>query len=130
MQMSLGQKCQSMLLIAGLGIAAAVTPVLADDYFVKKFGKSDTLGHANYLTKAKAKQAAKLVTRGKVYQLGMITGPETPAYGPRKFQMIVHQLNDGSGALLGPDKLVSNDDTVVTSIGIGSQLDGFGHIGK
>ena len=130
MQLSLGQKCQSMLLIAGLGIAAAVTPVLADDYFVKKFGKSDTLGHANYLTKAKAKQAAKLVTRGKVYQLGMITGPETPAYGPRKFQMIVHQLNDGSGALLGPDKLVSNDDTVVTSIGIGSQLDGFGHFGK
>ena len=80
--------------------------------------------------KAKAKQAAELVTKGKVYQLGMVTGPKTPAYGPRKFQMIVHQLNDGSGATLGADKLVSNDDTVVTSVGIGSQLDGFGHIGK
>ena len=102
----------------------------ADDWFVSKFGKDDTLGHANYLTPKKAKEAAKLVTKGKVYQLGMVTGPDTPAYGPRKFQMIVHQLNDGSGTPIGPDNFVSNDDTVVTSIGIGSQLDGFGHFGK
>ena len=104
--------------------------VHADDWFVSKFGKNDTIGHANYLTPEKAKEAAKLVTKGKVYQLGMVTGPDTPAYGPRKFQMIVHQLNDGTGGVLGPDRLVSNDDTVVTSVGIGSQLDGFGHIGR
>lgn len=102
----------------------------ADDWFVSKFGKDDTLGHANYLTPKKAKQAAKLVTKGKVYQLGMVTGPDTPAYGPRKFQMIVHQLGDGTGTTLGPDDFVSNDDTVVTAIGIGSQIDGFGHFGK
>ena len=108
----------------------SMNAVMADEYFVKKFGKNDELGHANYLTETKAKQAAKLVTKGKVYQLGMVTGSDTPAYGTRKFQMIVHQLNDGSGALLGPDRLVSNDDTLVTSVGIGSQLDGFGHIGK
>jgi len=117
-------------IMAGLVAVSFIPSVLADDYFVKKFGNDDELGHANYLTQAKAKQAAKLVTKGKVYQLGMVTGADTPAYGPRKFQMIVHQLNDGSGALLGPDRLVSNDDTVVTSVGIGSQLDGFGHIGK
>lgn len=115
---------------AGLLLCFAANGALADNWFVKKFGKNDELGHANYLTANKAREAAKLVTKGKVYQLGMVTGPETPAYGPRKFQMIVHQLNDGSGATLGPDKLVSNDDTVVTSVGIGSQLDGFGHIGK
>lgn len=103
---------------------------MADDWFVSKFGKNDTLGHANYLTAEKAREAAKLVKKGRVYQLGMVTGPDTPAYGPRKFQMIVHQLGDGTGNTLGPDKLVSNDDTVVTSVGIGSQLDGFGHIGK
>ena len=102
----------------------------ADNWFVSKFGKNDTIGHANYLTPKKTKEAAKLVTKGKVYQLGMVTGPDTPAYGPRKFQMIVHQLNDGTGSVLGPDRLVSNDDTVVTSVGIGSQLDGFGHIGR
>lgn len=116
----------SMSLTAGLMVGQAS----ADDWFVKKFGKDDELGHANYLTEAKAKEAANLVTKGKVYQLGMVTGSDTPAYGPRKFQMIVHQLNDGTGGTLGPDKLVSNDDTVLTSVGIGSQLDGFGHIGR
>ena len=118
------------LALAACVLSLSLSAAMADNWFVKKFGKDDELGHANYLTAAKAKEAAKLVTKGKVYQLGMVTGPKTPAYGPRKFQMIVHQLNDGSGATLGPDKLVSNDDTVVTSVGIGSQLDGFGHIGK
>ena len=118
--------------VSGVAIALMVglSAAQADGYFVQKFGKNDTLGHANYLTPAKAKQAAKLVKKGKVYQLGMVTGPKTPAYGPRKFQMIVHQLNDGRGMPMGPDKLISNDDTVVTSVGIGSQLDGFGHIGR
>ena len=126
MQASLGKNMRVVL--AALVLSA--TAAQADDYFVQKFGKDDELGHANYLTPAKAKQAAKLVSKGKVYQLGMVTGPDTPAYGPRKFQMIVHQLNDGRGIPMGPDKLISNDDTVVTSVGIGSQLDGFGHIGK
>ena len=121
---------RSAISAAVLAVFMSASPAAADDYFVKKFGKDDTLGHANYLTPAKAREAAKLVKQGKVYELGMVTGPDTPAYGPRKFQMIVHQLNDGSGNVLGPDRLVSNDDTVLTSVGIGSQLDGFGHIGK
>lgn len=126
MQASLGKNMR----VALAALVLSATAAQADDYFVQKFGKDDELGHANYLTPAKAKQAAKLVIKGKVYQLGMVTGPDTPAYGPRKFQMIVHQLNDGRGIPMGPDKLISNDDTVVTSVGIGSQLDGFGHIGK
>ena len=126
MYLSFGKASALAACVLSLSLSAA----MADNWFVKKFGKDDELGHANYLTAAKAKEAAKLVTKGKVYQLGMVTGAKTPAYGPRKFQMIVHQLNDGSGATLGPDKLVSHDDTVVTSVGIGSQLDGFGHIGK
>ena len=60
----------------------------------------------------------------------MVTTATTPAYGPRKFQMIVHQLNDGSGVTMGVGNTVANDDTVITSIGIGSQLDGLGHIGR
>ena len=120
-------KTTAMAASLGLMLASAAA---ADDWFVSKFGKDDTLGHANYLTADKAREAAKLVTKGKVYQLGMVTGPDTPAYGPRKFQMIVHQLGDGTGATLGPDNFVSNDDTVLTAVGIGSQIDGFGHFGK
>ena len=31
---------------------------------------------------------------------------------------------------MGVGNTVANDDTVITSIGIGSQLDGLGHIGR
>lgn len=96
----------------------------------QRYGPSDTLGAVNLLSAEKTKQAADLVTTGKVYQLGMVTSAKTPAYGPRKFQMIVHQLGDGSGLTTGSNRLAGNDDTVITSVGIGSQLDGLGHIGR
>ena len=78
-------------------VLITASPVLADDWFVSKFGKDDTLGAINHIDTAKTKSAAALVKQGKTVSLGMVTAPDTPAYGPRKFQMIVHQLNDGSG---------------------------------
>ena len=105
-------------------------PVMADDWFVSKFGRDDTLGAINHIDADKTKSATALVKQGKTVSLGMVTAPDTPAYGPRKFQMIVHQLNDGSGVTMGVGNTVGNDDTVITSIGIGSQLDGLGHIGR
>ena len=122
------KKAQWMTVLTAAFLTLATAQ--ADNWFVSEFGADDTLGALNHLSDAKAREAAKLVTTGKVYQLGMVTGGDTPAYGPRKFQMIVHQLGDGSGAKIGSNDLVSNDDTVVTSIGIGSQLDGLGHIGR
>ena len=59
----------------------------------------------------------------------MVTGPESVTYGPRKFNLVVHQLGDRSGTNLGTNALTGNDDLVMTSIGIGSQIDGLGHIG-
>ncbi len=101
-----------------------------DDWFERPFGPDDTLGALNYLTPEKAKQAAALVTKGKVYEMGMITGRNTPAYPPRKYNIVVHQLGDGTGHPLGSNQAVSNDDTVMTAIGIGSQIDGLGHFGR
>ena len=119
-----------LLLRICLPMLITASPVLADDWFVSKFGKDDTLGAINHIDAAKTKSAAALVKQGKTVSLGMVTAPDTPAYGPRKFQMIVHQLNDGSGVTMGVGNTVGNDDTVITSIGIGSQLDGLGHIGR
>ncbi|MDA8654540.1 cyclase family protein [Alphaproteobacteria bacterium] len=113
-------------------LIALLIPVMghADDWFKSPFGKTDELGAVNYLSKDGVKRAADLVTDGKVYQLGMVSGPNTPAYGPRKFQIIIHQLADGSGNTLGKNLAVSNDDTIITSVGIGSQIDGLGHFGR
>ena len=49
------------------------SPVLADDWFVSKFGKDDTLGAINHIDADKTKDAAALVKQGKTISLGMVT---------------------------------------------------------
>ena len=73
--------------------------------------------------------AARLIETGKTYALGQITSRETPAYAPRRYDVYVMQPSDGSGTPLGENKAVGNDDLVQTFVGIGSQIDGLGHMG-
>jgi kynurenine formamidase len=100
-----------------------------EDWYPSRFGPDDRLGAMNNLSPEKTAEAAKLITTGKTYALGQVTGKKTPAYGPRTFSMTILQLSDGSGTPLGENKAVGNDDLVNTYIGIGSQLDGLGHMG-
>ena len=93
------------------------------------YGPDDTLGAINNLSPQKVLQAAKLIKEGKTYALGVETGVNTPAYGPRKYQLTITQLSDGSGATMGSNKASANDDLLVTWMGIGSQIDGLGHMG-
>ncbi|MEM9669605.1 MAG: cyclase family protein [Pseudomonadota bacterium] len=95
----------------------------------ERFGPDDRLGALNHLSAEKTAAAAKLISTGKTYSLGMVTGPDTPAYGPREYDVTVLQLDDGTGTPIGEHRAVSNDDMVRMSLGIGSQIDGFGHFG-
>ena len=70
------------------------------------------------------KLAASLVKTGKTYALGMVTGPDTPAYPPRHYKVYVWDT-----VLGGPNELTTTDDLAVTWLGVGSQIDGFGHVG-
>ena len=74
-------------------------------------------------------EAARLVTTGKTYALGVPTGPNSPAYGPRRYTMTVLQLDDGLGTPMASNRITSNDDLLQTWMGIGSQIDGLGHLG-
>ncbi|MDQ5845293.1 MAG: cyclase family protein [Acidobacteriota bacterium] len=94
-----------------------------------KFGPDDQIGNLNYLTPAKTLAASKLVTRGKAYRLGIETNKDTPAYGTRTFGIIVLQPGQAGGAALGPTRSTYNDDIITGWVGVGSQIDGFGHIG-
>ncbi|MDJ0922664.1 MAG: cyclase family protein [Henriciella sp.] len=98
-------------------------------WFPSKYGPDDRLGALNNLTAEKTARAAALITTGKTYALGMITGRDTPAYGPREYDVTVLQLSDGSGTPLGENLATGNDDVLDTSVGIGSQIDGLGHMG-
>ena len=114
----------------GLSMVLALTlPAAAGAGSPSPHGPDDTLGAINYLSPAKVVEAARLIKTGKTYALGVPTGPDTPAYGPRTYQATVLQLSDGSGATLGTNKATGNDDLLNVWMGIGSQIDGLGHMG-
>jgi kynurenine formamidase len=102
---------------------------LAEDWYPSEFGAADTLGALNRLSPEGVLAAVKLVKTGKVYRLGVETGRASPAYPPRNYNLTVLQLDDGSGVPSGSNQLTGNDDLLQTWVGIGSQLDGLGHIG-
>jgi kynurenine formamidase len=113
------------LLLAGAAAAQAQTP-----WYPSKWGPNDTIGAANYLTPAVALQAAQLVKTGKTYSLGITVNTTTPAYPPRTCSIyIVQPGQTGSAEGLGPTHTTYNDDILNCWTGIGTQLDGLGHIG-
>lgn len=116
-------------MLAALTAAFTATLTQAEDWYPSEFGPDDTLGAVNRMTPAAVVEAARLVKTGKTYALGVETGPDTPAYPPRKYQMTILQLEDGTGTPWGDNKLTSNDDLMMTWLGIGSQIDGLGHVG-
>lgn len=94
-----------------------------------KFGPDDEVGNLNYVTPEKTLAASKLVTRGKAYRLGIETNKDTPAYPPRTFHITIVQPGQVAGGTLGPNKSTYNDDIIAGWAGIGSQIDGLGHVG-
>ena len=113
-----------------LAAILALSPALAtDEWHPSKYGANDTNGAMNNLSPEATVKAAKLVKTGKVYALGVVTGPETPSWPGRKFSMAVMPIDDGGGSPMGTNQVTGHDDILMTFIGIGTQLDGFGHIG-
>lgn len=124
--MQASRKAQLRTLLAALLLT---TPALADDWYPSRHGADDTLGAINFLSPEIVVEAARLVTTGKTYALGVPTGPNSPAYGPRRYAMTVLQLDDGLGTPMASNRITSNDDLLQTWMGIGSQIDGLGHLG-
>ena len=118
-----------------LAIVCAIVLFTADAYgqgpcpTASKFGPTDQVGNVNHITPEKTLAATKLVTKGKAYRLGIETNKDTPAYPPRTFAITIVQPGQNAGTTLGPTKTTYNDDMVVGWNGVGSQIDGLGHIG-
>ena len=111
-------------------LAMSFGAVAQSTWYPSKWGPNDEIGSANYMTPALALQASKLVTTGKVYSLGITVSTTTPAYPPRTCSIyIVQPGQQGGSEGLGPTKTTYNDDILNCWNGIGTQLDGLGHIG-
>src|SRR5688500_13236693 len=120
---------QLFAISALLLLLAAGTRAQGPCQTASKFGPTDQIGNLNHVTPAKTLAATKLVTKGKSYRLGIETNKDTPAYPPRTFAVTIVQPGQNAGATIGPTKTTYNDDLINGWAGVGSQLDGLGHIG-
>src|SRR5262249_57084075 len=69
------------------------------------------------------------VNEERVQALGIPAASTPPACPPRAFKMTIVQPGQVGIPGLGPSKITYNDVNLDTWVGIGSQLDGLGHIG-
>ena len=114
----------ALLLIWTLGAnAAAETPCVPS-----KWGEGDEIGSANLVTPESVLAASGLIKTGKTYSLGITIDTTTPAYAPRSMSLQIVQPGQQQGRSAFPNATY-NDDIFIGWFGIGSQLDGLGHIG-
>jgi len=87
-----------------------------------KWGPDDEHGSLNYITPDKVAMAAKLVIKGKVFNLAIDLKPNTPGWTGRTyrhtFDFIFNPPGDGVGAA---------DDAIAMHQQYSTQWDGFGH---
>jgi kynurenine formamidase len=114
--------CCSVALLGSVGAASA------QDWTKSKWGPDDEIGAANYMKPELVVKAAQLVKTGKTYALGIPVSSSTPAYPPRGFKITVVQPGQAGNPGLGPNKATYND-MLDGWVGVGSQLDGLGHLG-
>jgi len=93
-----------------------------------RWGAEDEIGNANLVTVDSVLAASTLIKTGKVYSLGITIDSSTPAFAPRGLSLQVVQPGQQEGARpLGG--ATYNDDLFQGWFGVGSQLDGLGHLG-
>ena len=112
----------SLVLFAG--------PALAQECQPSKWGADDEIGSANLVTPERTLEAAKLVKQGKSVPLGIVIDSQTPAFPPRGLSLQVVQPSQQGGQKLFAFNGNYNDDLMQLWLGIGSQIDGLGHLGS
>ena len=110
-------------------LALSATAFAQDSCEPSRWGADDEIGNANFITPESVLKAASLIKTGKVYSLGITVGANTPAFPPRYLSVQVVQPNQQHGRVAFPNATY-NDDLIQGWLGIGSQIDGLGHIGS
>lgn len=109
-----------------LPLCAAAGDVPADDWFPSRYGAADRIGALNNLGPHKAVEAAGLVQQGKVYSLAVVTSSSTPTGAGRSYSVEAYPLFEG---VRGENLLSGMDDRISAHLGVGTQIDGMGHVG-
>jgi kynurenine formamidase len=113
--------------LSGRGATDDETPI-GPKWWPSEWGAGDQRGAANRLTEENVKQAARLITKGKIYSLGRVYEYGMPLPGKRHFSLTIP--GSPTGGPMGKNQGVYHDDLFSGEIGqIGTQLDGLGHVG-
>jgi kynurenine formamidase len=123
--------------IMRIAMSAAIASVMAGAAFAaectpSKWGADDEIGSANLVTPERVAAAAALVKQGKSVGLGIVIDHTTPAFAPRALSIQVVQPNQQGGQRLTGFgyNATYNDDVAQLWFGIGSQIDGLGHLAE
>ncbi|MFK8050634.1 MAG: cyclase family protein [Halioglobus sp.] len=98
-----------------------------------RWGADDQIGSANHVDPDRVLMASRLVKKGQSHPLGIVVDPAMPSFPPRTMSLQVVQPGQHNGRDLTQDfgwPVVYNDDIAQLWFGIGSQLDGLGHMGE
>ena len=93
-----------------------------------RWGADDEVGNANLINAESVLKAASLIKTGRTYSLGITIDSSTPAFAPRGLSLQVVQPGQQEGARPNAG-MTYNDDIFQGWFGVGSQLDGLGHLG-
>ena len=122
--------CLAALMLMGMSLTAYAEDeaLWPKKWYPSKWGADDERGSFNTITPGVVKGAAGLVTKGKIYRLGMPYKAGMPLFGKRSFSLTIPGLP--SGGPVGDNKVVWNDEVIFGEMGqIGTQFDALGHIG-
>ncbi len=128
--MKLTKMAAAFLASAVLGTLSMGSAFAYEKCHKSKWGPNDQIGAINNITSENILAATKLIKQGKAMRMGIETNTKTPAFAPRTYSVtIVRPGQDYEGQSLGNTKTNYHDDILQTWVGIGTQLDGLGHIG-
>ena len=100
--------------------------VATANWYPSPYGADDRLGAINNLSPEKTLEAIKLVTRGKTCSLAVVTSATTPTFPGRSYEVDAYPLFEGTQ---GENLLSGMDDRIIAHMGVGTQVDGMGHVG-
>ncbi|EEF24643.1 conserved hypothetical protein [Ricinus communis] len=100
-----------------------------DTWYPSRFGAEDEIGAANLITPERVLKAAALIRTGRTYPLAVPVSKDLPAFRHRSFKLYNIQPGEQAGKTTGPNHFTFNDELAVAWTGVGTQLNGIGHIG-
>jgi kynurenine formamidase len=112
--------------VCGVGSASAQSwqPPTDAQRCPSKWGAADIRGSGNHMKPETVLRAARLITKGEVFELGRVLSETMPMPAVRRFELFTKRTRNDPGT----NRRGSNEELVVSEIGqVGTQFDTFSH---